>query len=1020
MSQISLSDPQSLFLDSATVPDFTGDPETINPLVVTKTLNNTLYQPVNFESGSAFGSPFTIGAAGAITVAGYNAITSFLTSAVTVINEGKVRADDVGTTHGNGIVLLTDGGVVTNGVTGTISGGYLGIYALDFATITNAGTDSGGGFGIFLRNGGDVSNSGLIDTPNATSHSALGYNQTAIDLHGPGTITNLRGGTVSGFIGAGIKLGVGDIINAGSIRGGVLGIYLGDGGLVNNSGVVTASYKYNNGVLLVAGGELINSGVIYAQGALGYGALFGGVAFINNSGTIRAGNEAVQAYASGQITNTKLITGGFAGIAFEANTLDTAATIINAGSITGGTDGVQIFASGNISNSAGGLIEGGTTAILFEAVTFAQTATVSNFGTIASGLGATGIAIDFGTAAAELIIGATGTFIGTVTAEAAAGNVLEFSGSRTGTLSGIGTEFEGFQTIKFATGATAAIEGDLAGLAAGEKITGFAASDKIILDGFLATSASYAPGKSITLDAGTATATLDITGKLTGDFLISHGAAATTLGAAPPTPSLSNGSIELVLNKGTQANAVVNASGVLEVYAGGRASAVAVNAGGLLEIFSGGTASGVNVSAGGTEELFGGGTTAINVIRGGGREIIESGANTSNTTLAGGTLEIAKGGTLSNGVHFNNSGGTLQLDGGAAIASGFSAGVIQNEFLVLEGKSKTALAGLGTTITGFQHIDFAAGAAWTIEGNITGLSNGETITGFATGDTLKLDGFGALSATYLAGDLDLFNGGSEETVTLGLAKQSLLIQDSGANSTIAGIAGTASLTLTANEFELVTSGAKAKNVLVRNGGAQFVASGGVASGSRLNGGHLTVSAAGTISGETIAGGLLDVASGAVLTGAIDFSGTGGQLVLASKALPTNTISGFTAGDAITLAGIAYVKGAKVAVKTAGVVTITDGGKSYKLNIADATVGEKDFAFGAGSVLTRGTTAAMAFLRPSPPPAAAAMPAAPPPAMPSSLSPTISHTAFGGVDDLLRKVADGGMQIGVTLSSPWVG
>jgi autotransporter passenger strand-loop-strand repeat protein len=921
-----MSDSQSLYLDSATSTDFDGVPDSIDPAgiappVVTKTLNNTLYQPVNFfATKSSFGSPFTIGAAGAITVAGYNAITSFLTTAATVITDGKILATDVGATHGNGIVLLTDGGLVVNQAQGEITGGYLGIYTKDFATVTNAGIVNAGGFGVFMRSGGDVSNSGQIIAPNAGDRGNTSYNQTGIDLHGAGTITNLAGGTVSGFDAAGIKYGVGLIVNHGLLAGSLLGAYLGNGGVVDNTAIITANLSSgNNAVVLYRGGTFNNTGYVYGEGGLGYGVVFGVAASITNAGTIRAGNEAIQAYGAGQIVNTGLIEGNKAGIAFEANAADTMAVIENSHTITGGTDGIQIFASGRISNGTLSLIEGGADGILFEAASFAETATISNSGVIESGQGAAGIAIDFGTAVASLTMGASGTLIGQVIADGAAGNRLDLTGTRTAVLAGIGTEITGFTTIQFAGGATAAIEGDVAGLADGQTILGFKTADEIILDGFSLSSAGYVSKKGFELFSGATEVELGTTGKLQGDFLLRAAGGATTLSAVGAINTLGTGDVEIMLNGGKQSHEAVDAGGVLEVFAGGKASAAVINSAGLLEVYSGGSASG-------------------SVIQAGGREIIRAGGVASATTLAGGTLEFTKGAKLLNGLHLGNGGGTLQLDGGAVVPGTFAVGASSSDVLLLTGKSSAVLSGLGTTINGFEHITFAAGAAWHLEGNITGIANGESFAGFAAGDALTMQGFGGLSGTYADGDLALFNNGATESVSLGLAGGvDLLVHGPSASSTITGIAGTAALTLGVDAFEIVTSGAVADHAVVNSGGAQIVVAGGTASGTILKHGSLTVSAGGaadgvtisaggsevlrgtatgltvssggaatlasggTLTGGTIAGGELDILAGGTLGGPLAFTGTGGDLGLSSPP-PGNVISGFLKTDTIDVKG----------------------------------------------------------------------------------------------------------------------
>ena len=83
-----------------------------------------------------------------------------------------------------------------------------------------------------------------------------------------------------------------------------------------------------------------------------------------------------------------------------------------------------------------------------------------------------------------------------------------------------------------------------------------------------------------------------------------------------------------------------------------------------------------------------------------------------------------------------------------------------------------------------------------------------------------------------------------------------------------------------------------------------------------------------------------------------FAGSGGEFTIDSPSMPTAIISGFAAGDKIKLAAVTYASSDTVSVKTAGVVTISAGGKAYNLNIAGAKAGETDFVFGSGSLLTK--------------------------------------------------------------------
>jgi autotransporter passenger strand-loop-strand repeat protein len=215
------------------------------------------------------------------------------------------------------------------------------------------------------------------------------------------------------------------------------------------------------------------------------------------------------------------------------------------------------------------------------------------------------------------------------------------------------------------------------------------------------------------------------------------------------------------------------------------------------------------------------------------------------------------------------------------------------------------------------------------------------------------------------------------------------VTNSAANATIAVALHAAPVTLnTANSFELVTSGGSASGSVITNGAYQDVFAGGTAIATKVgNGGHehvygttsgLTVSTGGYVtvysgggaSNTTIAGGTLEVKSGGSSPVAIHFTGSGGEFIVDSPAKPTVVISGFAAGDKIELAAVKYAASDTVTVKTAGVVTVSAGGKAYNLNIAGAKVGETDFVFSTGSILTKTASAAvkMAFIAPAATPA----------------------------------------------------
>ncbi len=92
-------------------------------------------------------------------------------------------------------------------------------------------------------------------------------------------------------------------------------------------------------------------------------------------------------------------------------------------------------------------------------------------------------------------------------------------------------------------------------------------------------------------------------------------------------------------------------------------------------------------------------------------------------------------------------------------------------------------------------------------------------------------------------------------------------------------------------------------------------------------------AGGLASGATIAGGTLELMSGGSAgTAPLVFFGSSGTLRLDDTAMPSNTIFGFVAGDAIDLAGVSLASGGLVGLSSGNVLVVSAAGSAYDLQL----------------------------------------------------------------------------------------
>jgi hypothetical protein len=280
----------------------------------------------------------------------------------------------------------------------------------------------------------------------------------AIELHGAdSTITNSATGFISatgGGFGVRFDVGAADgtVVNAGTIRStnhsGVAFISATSGGFVTNSlgGLITGftnGVYTEGGIVVVNAGSIAGTAVTPTTDGFGVNFKFGTNALTNMStGTITGANVGVYGGAtafSNQVTNAGQIT-GLIGVELKDG-----GTIANltAGKITGTSFGISIAtASGTVTN-AGTIRTTGSAGI---AIDLAAGGTVVDYGAI---IGSGGTAIYFGGSALTnnvLVLNPNFSISGVVQGGTAASNTLQLAAGTggTGTLTGLGTEFNNF------------------------------------------------------------------------------------------------------------------------------------------------------------------------------------------------------------------------------------------------------------------------------------------------------------------------------------------------------------------------------------------------------------------------------------------------------------------------------------------------------------------------------------------------------------------------------------------------
>jgi hypothetical protein len=641
------------------------------------------------------------------------------------------------------------------------------------------GSGGAGGVGVVLpatSKGTDYVNTGLIeggDGGKGTYYQAGGAGGVGV-MAAAGTLTN--SGKIFGGYGAygGNRASGGDggtgvsamnatVTNTGQITGGQggQGNYAGGG----NGG--TGIYLKN--------ARLLQSGTVTGGGGgYGYGSGSGGAGIIAVGGSLAVSAEGHVGGGGGNsgsvdVQESIFIPGGSGGVGISL----TGSTLSVSGTVTGGRggyvavgysggaggDGIdlnggKLTVSGTVSGGAGGNGTSTDGTIYYGGGGGAGIAigsgTVIVSGTVSGGAAGAysnpffpqmGDAIVFDGAAGTLVVEAGATFNGAVTANSAAADVL-ILGAKGGTLSGLGSQFTGFNSISELSGTAWTLDGANT-VSAGESLS---VVGTLNVGGALTDNGRITVARNATLnlqDGGTFGGVLGGLGAVTisNGLTLMHGSAL-GVGTVTDTGNLTLGSGEVLLNpKGD----------LLKLSSAPASGTLAVTG-----------AQGDALSNQGSLGLSGPGSIEISVTF----------TNFGRLSQTGGTLAFL-------GAIGNN--GTITVASGTAIVSQHVSGA--GAFQIGAAGTLSLLSGAAST----QSVDFLAAAGQldlTYPARFLG-----TIAGFHGQDSIDLVGTALPSLSFANNVLTVLRGGTVEAslhFAPGLSLSDFTVGSDGHGGTVIG------------------------------------------------------------------------------------------------------------------------------------------------------------------------------------------------------------------------------------------
>jgi autotransporter passenger strand-loop-strand repeat protein len=417
-----------------------------------------------------------------------------------------------------------------------------------------------------------------------------------------------------------------------------------------------------------------------------------------------------------------------------------------------------------------------------------------------------------------------------------------------------------------------------------------------------------------------------------------------------------SGGVEYVESGGTSEDAIISKGGSALISSGGLATGLVISSGGSAFIDFGGKLSNITVSAGGAllDELlvsngqrltYGPTLNGVTLVKGGVIDLLDP------TLLSGGALTLASGAIV--------SGATVSA-GGELVGPGE---IGSNSTDTIYGEIKGVA--LGDAVTGYSIAYLSSGGI----ASGMALENGRLYvsSGARTYSTLVSFGGGNLGGSYddvsgLAISTLVRSGGVEYVESGGTSEDAIISKGGSAVVSSGGV--DTSLVVSSGGTAVVNAGGRVTTVKVVNGGALFDNGEIVAAGAGTLDG--TLSGSGVIL-QTRAGDLVlgDTGSGfsgrvAIELGTVELAtasalGSGylqfvepatGSAVLQIDAAAAPAAGGIFASkiqnfngvhDDIDLRSIAYVAGA-TAKATGGILTLTDGGKTYRFEVSGSLPG----------------------------------------------------------------------------------